>query len=275
MTVEATTVIRRVRYSGARRPIDSANLLRSEWVKLRSVRSTYLTGAAVALATVALAAVTCWRYRWLLAHGQDGGGFDPTALTLNGTRFAQLAAGALGVLTVSSEYSTGMIRASLCAVPRRQTFLAAKATVFAAVTVAVGAALSFAAFGIGQAIIAGRHAGSSLNQPGVLRAIAGAALYLTVVGLLGFGLGAAIRHTAGALTALFALLFVPTGIVDILPLSWHPAVEKYLPVNAGSQAFTVPHNPRFLGPWTGLGVFSLYAFVAVTVAAVLIQRRDA
>jgi ABC-2 type transport system permease protein len=251
------------------------NVIRSEWTKLRSVRSTYWTMAAAFAATVVLSAATCLRYAYLLRHGQDGGGFDPTALSLNGIYLAQLAAGALGVLTISAEYSTGMIRASLGAVPQRRAVLAAKGIVFVATTFAVGELLSFISFGVGQAILSGQHAGASLHDPGVLRACFGAGLYLAAVGLLGLGLGASIRHTPGALAVFFAVLFAPSAIVDILPTSWHDTVQRILPANAGSQIFTVHNSARALGPWTGLGVFSLYAAVTVVAAVVAIDRRDA
>jgi ABC-2 type transport system permease protein len=251
------------------------NIVRSEWTKLRSVRSTFWTAGAAFLATVVLSVLTCWRYSYLLGHGQDGGGFEPTELSLNGIYLAQVAAGALGVLTISSEYGTGLIRATLSAVPQRRALLAAKGFVFALATLLVGEILSFLAYGCGQAILSTAHAGSSLSQPGVLRAVTGAGLYLTAIGMLGFGLGAAIRHTAGALSAFFGVLFAPTAIVEILPASWHDTVQKYLPANAGSQIFTMHHSPRALEPWTGLGVFCLYALVAVIAATVLISRRDA
>lgn len=251
------------------------NVLRSEWTKLRSVRSTYATAATAFVAAVALSAVTCWRYAYLLHHGQDGGGFEPTALSLNGIYLAQLAAGALGVLVISSEYGTGMIRATLTAVPQRRVMLAAKGLVFTAATVFIGEILAFLAYGIGQAILGTAFAGSSLSQPGVLRATIGAGLYLAAVGLLGFGFGALLHHTAGALCAFFGVLFVPSALADLLPSSWHDTVQKYMPANAGSQVFAVPHNPRALSTWTGFTVFCLYITVVIAAATVLINRRDA
>jgi ABC-2 type transport system permease protein len=258
------------------RTIGFGNLLRSEWTKLISVRSTYWTAAAAFLATVALGAVICIRLAQLLRMGHERiGDFDPTTVSLNGIFLAQMAAGALGVLVISSEYGTGMIRATLAAVPQRRAMLAAKGMVFGAATLVTGEVMSFLAFGIGQAILSGVHAGASLSQPGVLRATIGAGLYLSAVGLLGFGLGALVRYTAGALSAFFGMLFAPSVIVDLLPTTWRNDVIKYMPANAGSQVLTVQRGHDALGPWTGFGVFCLYVAAAITLAAVAISRRDA
>jgi ABC-type transport system involved in multi-copper enzyme maturation permease subunit len=255
--------------------IGFANLLRSEWTKLRTVRSTYWTAAIAVLASVALGIVICARTAYNIRRGdQSLAGFDPTLTSLNGLYIAQVAIGALGVLTISSEYGTGMIRATLTAVPQRRAVLAAKGLVFAGVTLIAGEIMSFTAFGIGQALLARAHAGASLSEPGVLRATIGGGLYLTAVGLLGFGIGALIRHTAGALSAFFGVLFALTVVTDLLPTSWRNDVINYLPANAGSQILTVLHSPRALTPWEGLGVLSLYAVAAISAATILITRRD-
>jgi hypothetical protein len=167
-----------------------------------------------------------------------------------------------------------MIRATLTAVPQRRAVLAAKGLVFAGVTLIAGEIMSFTAFGIGQALLARAHAGASLSEPGVLRATIGGGLYLTAVGLLGFGIGALIRHTAGALSAFFGVLFALTVVTDLLPTSWRNDVINYLPANAGSQILTVLHSSRALTPWEGLGVLSLYAVAAISAATILITRRD-
>jgi ABC-2 type transport system permease protein len=255
--------------------IGFTNLLRSEWTKLRSVRSTYWTVTIAVLASVALGIVICARTAYNINRGEQSlDGFDPTLTSLNGLYIAQVAIGVLGVLTISSEYSTGLVRATLTAVPQRRALLAAKGLIFAAATLVAGEIMSFTAFGVGQALLARAHAGVSLTQPGVLRAVIGGGLYLTIVGLLGFGIGALVRHTAGALSAFFGVLFALTVVTDLLPTNWRNDVINYLPANAGSQILTVIHPARALTPWEGLGVLSLYAFAAVTTAAVLITRRD-
>jgi ABC-2 type transport system permease protein len=263
--------------------IGFGNLMRSEWTKLRSVRSTYWTVVAAALCTVALAVIICARFRQIIGNEGPGklDGFDATLTSLNGIYLAQIAIGTLGVLVISSEYATGMIRATLSAVPQRRAVLAAKALVFAGATLVLGEVMSFAAFGIGQAILSGAHGvpglhtSASLADPGVFRAVFGAGLYLAAVGLLGFGLGATIRHTAGALSAFFGLLFGASVITALLPTSWRNDIMPYLPANSGSQIFTIVPSHDALSPWSGLGVFCLYAVAALIVGFVLVGVRDA
>jgi ABC-2 type transport system permease protein len=262
--------------SGGAQTIGFANLLTSEWTKLRSVRSTYVTALTAALATVAIAALLCLRYVSEYAQlGPDDRQGDLTNFSLSGVYIAQIALGALGVLVISGEYGTGMIRATFTAVPQRRPLLAAKGLVLAAVTAVLGEIMSFSAFGIGQGILSGKHLGVALGDPGVLRAVTGAGLYLAATALLGFGLGALIRHTAGALSAFFGLLYASTALTDLLPTAWRNRAINYMPVNAGSQVMTVTHTPGSLGAWTGLGVFTCYAAVTITAAVMLVKHRDA
>ena len=255
--------------------IGFGNVLRSEWTKLRSVRSTYWTALIAVLATIAVGALICHQAAHEITIGkQSRDGFDAALTSLSGIYLAQVAVGTLGVLVISSEYGTGMIRATMAAVPQRRAVLAAKALVFATCTLAVGEVVSFIAFGLGQALLRPAHAGVSLTQSAELRATIGGGLYLTAVGLLGFGLGALIRHTAGALSAFFGTLFATTAVVDLLPTTWRNHVINYMPANAGSQILTVIPTRDALAPWTGLGVLCLYAALALSGAAVLIARRD-
>ena len=265
-----TTV--RPRYS----TLGFGNLLRCELTKLRSVRSTYWTALAAALGTIAVAVVISLQWRNGLLSGKDSrDGFDATLISINGLYLAQIAVGALGVLVISSEYGTGMIRATLAAVPQRRAVLAAKLLVFTACTFVVGELLSLSGFAIGQSILASAHASVGFDHPGTARAVIGGGLYLTAVGLLGFGMGALIRHTAGALSAFFGVLFASTALVDLLPTTWRNRIIEYLPANAGSQILTTVHTKSPLGPWEGLGVLSLYGAVALAAAVVLIKHRDA
>jgi ABC-2 type transport system permease protein len=255
--------------------IGFGNVLRSEFTKLRSVRSTYWTAGCAALATIAICVIICVQWRSNLISGKDSvDGFDATLTSLNGLYLAQVAVGTLGVLVFSSEYGTGMIRATMAAVPQRRAVLAAKGLVFAASTLVLGEVLSFTAFTIGQSILSGAHASASISNPDTLRATIGGGLYLTAVGLLGFGLGALIRHTAGALAAFFGVLFATTALVDLLPTTWRNHIIDYLPANAGSQILTTVPTRSALGPWAGLGVLCLYATAAIIAATVLISRRD-
>jgi ABC-2 type transport system permease protein len=251
-----------------------ADVLRSEWTKLRSVRSTYWTMFFAVAVTIGVAVIVCVKWAQDIRHS-PGTTIDATTISLNGIFLAQVAVGTLGVMVISSEYGTGMIRATFGAVPQRRAVLAAKGLVFGVVTLVLGEVLSFAAFGIGQAILSGAHAGVSLGQPDVLRAVVGGGLYLAAVGLLGFGIGALVRHTAGALSAFFGILFALTALTDLLPTSWRNDVIPYMPANAGTQIFAVQRVHDALAPWTGLGVLCLYAGAAITAAAVLVTRRDA
>jgi ABC-2 type transport system permease protein len=255
------------------------DVLRSEWTKLRSVRSTYWTLLVAAASTIGLSALLCSVYinRYDGLSALDKATFNPTAFSLNGLFLAQLAVGVLGVLVITSEYSTGMIRSTFAAVPQRRTVLGAKAAVFAAVTLVVGVVSCFAAFFVGQAILSAKGIEAHIGDPGVLRSVVGAGVYLSVLGLLALGIGTLIRHSAGAIAALFGLIFVLPGVVAALPASWSNAISKFLPSNAGQAFFRAAHGAgaKSLSPWVGLAVFVLYAAVALGAAAVMLNRRDA
>lgn len=250
------------------------NLLRSEWTKFRSLRSTWLTAAATVLLGVGIGA--------LASSGQargypdlDPGTWDPTEASLTSTIVAQLAIGVLGVLVITAEYATGLIQPSVVAVPRRGRLLAAKAGVFAVVAVVLGQLIGFTSFLVGQAVIAGAgvpHA--TLDQPGVLRAVVGSGLYLAAIGLLGLGLGTVFRSTAGAIGALVSLTLLVRLIVPALPVSWASWMERYWPTTAGEKIIAVLPPPEALGPWPGFAV--LAGFVAVVCAAgyAVLRTRD-
>jgi ABC-2 type transport system permease protein len=258
------------------RPI-APDLLRSEWTKFRTVRSTYWTLLVAVVAMVGLAAILSavfiGRYNTLSAV--DRATFNPTSFSLNGILLAQLAVGVLGVLAITAEYSTGMIRATFAAVPQRRSVLAAKAVVLAAATTVAGIFSSFAAFFVGQTILSNKHIQAHLSDPNVLRAVIGAGLYLSVLALLALGIGALIRHSAGAIAAVFGLIFVLPGVVFALPASWSNAVSKYLPSNAGEAIFRTVRDRSTLSPWVGFALFCGYAAAALIAAAVVINRRDA
>ncbi len=253
--------------------LGSADVARSEWTKLRSLRSTYWTLLVAALGSVGVVVLAASEY---VAHYNPRfDNPDPINFSLQGLLLAQLAIGALGVLTISGEYATGMIRTTLTAVPQRRALLAIKGAVYAVLCFVVGEVMAFTAFGIAQAILHTKHIGASIGDPGALRAVFGGGLYLTVVGLLAFGLGALLRRTAGALATFFGVLFLPSVVIDLLPQSWHDAALRYAPVNAGTQILSTHHQHGMLGPWSGLGVLTLYAAVACLAALALVGRRDA
>jgi len=256
--------------------IGFGNVLKSEWTKLRTVRSTFWTTAVAVLATGILGVVVCLQTLHDIKNGnQNVADLDSVMTALTGFFLVQVTAGALGVMTISSEYGTGMIRATLGAVPQRRAMLAAKGLVFAACTFVISEILSFSAVLVGQAILHSQHAGVSLWDGPTLRATFGGGLYITAIGLLGFGLGALIRHTAGALSAFFGIVFASTPIVDLLPTSWRNHVIEYMPINAGSQILSTHTDHQSLTPWHGFAVLCIYPLVAITAAAILIKRRDA
>ncbi len=258
-----------------------AGALRSEWTKLRSVRSTTWSLVATAVLTIAIGilATATEAGRWAHIDLGDRRAFDPTSLSLAGFLFGQLAIGVLGVLVVSAEYSTGTIRATFGAVPHRTLVLAAKVAVFSVVAFVLGEILSFSSFFIGQAILSGSTPTAALDQPGVLRAVVGGGLFLTVLGLFALGLGAIIRHSAGAITAFVAVFFVVPLIVEALPSSVKDAVGKYLPDNIGATMTTVKQGfrtdvPTF-SPWVSFGLLCAYAATALIIGGILLARRDA
>jgi len=258
-----------------------AGALRSEWTKLRSVRSTTWSLVATAVLTIAIGilATTTEAGRWAHANTGDRLAFDPTSLSLAGFLFGQLAIGVLGVLVVSAEYSTGTIRATFGAVPHRITVLAAKVAVFSGVAFVIGEVLAFSSFFIGQALLSGSAPTAALSQPGVLRAVIGGGLFLTVLGLFALGLGTIVRHSAGAITAFVGIFFVVPLIVEALPSSIKDAVGKYLPDNIGATMTTVKQGfrtdvPTF-SPWVSFALLCAYAAVTLTIGGILLARRDA
>jgi ABC-type transport system involved in multi-copper enzyme maturation permease subunit len=258
-------------------PATLADVLRSEWTKLRSVRSTWVSlGVATALAVglgALISAVASNHYP--NASLSDRLSWDPTSVSLGGLTIGQLAIAILGILTVTSEYSTGMIRTTLAAVPNRSRLLTAKAAVFTATALVVGEIVSFAAFLIGQSLINGNAPSVSLSDPGVLRAVIGAGLYLAVIGLLGVALGAIIRATAGAIATIVAILFVLPGVLQALPDSWRHPVTKYWPTQAGSQLIAVHRSAHTLPAWSGFAVMCLFVAIVLVLAYYLLERRDA
>jgi hypothetical protein len=244
---------------------------------MRSVRSTMwtlLVAIALAIGFGALVGVSQIN-SWDTLDPTVRARFDPTSFSLSGLFLAQIAVGVLGVLLVTSEYATGQIRATLAATPQRVTVLAAKATAFVTLVLGVGLVASFSAFFVGQAIFSAKGVGASLSDPGVLRAVIGGALYLAAVGILGLGLGAVLRRTAGAISALVGLLVIIPLVAGFLPASWNESLVKFLPARAGMAVFSVVPDPRSLSPWVGFAVLVAYAALSLFIGALLLARRDA
>ena len=253
------------------------SVLAMEWTKFRTVRSTYWTLLAAVVAAVGIAALTCSIYinRFDRLGFADRVTFNPTRFSLNGLELAQLAIGVLGVLVVTNEYSTGMIRATFAAVPQRLGVLAAKGVVFSATVLVLGELMSFAAFFLGQSILSSRNVEAHIGNPGVLRAVVGGGLYLTVLGLLALGLGTLIRHTAGAIAALFGLVFLIPQVIHAMPAPWSTSIGKYMLNNAGQQMVALHGAPGYLSPGPSLIICVAYVAVALAAAAIVITRRDA
>lgn len=273
--------------------------MNSEWIKFRSLRSTWWSVGIALLISVGLGVLFAdLRGNDIATHG--GIEADPTALSLRGFYLAQLAVGVLGVLFITGEYSTGMIRATLAAVPTRVPVWVAKIAVFAVVIFLVTLVAAFVAFLGGQAVLSTYHVhggfvtpnggvahlpgatggalhtlGVSLSSAGSIRAVFGAALYMVGVGLLGMGCGFIIRNTGAAIAALFGLLLVLPLLAQALPSSEQQHVSKYLPLLAGTAGMNTRNATDQLAPWAGLGVFAIYVVTALGIGLVVLRRRDA
>ena len=282
----ATTVIparSRAALPAARGRAGFGGTLRSELTKIRSVRSTYWSLIALVVITIGISALFAYGHAqnfsqlpaFAQSHQRAQFVQQATETSLFGLILGQLVIAVLGALTITSEYSTGMVRTSLAVMPRRGVVLAAKAVVFGAITLVVGLATSFASYFVGQAILSTQHINSSLGQPGVLRAVIGGGLFLVACGLLSFGLGAVLRHTAGAITASIGLLFVVYILSGFLPNNWAVHVDKWIPFNAGGAIWENVSGNNPFSPWTGFAVFCGYAAIALIGGLILFRKRDA
>ncbi|MBO3735431.1 hypothetical protein [Glycomyces niveus] len=267
-TLETAATIR------PRKHVNLARVVKSEWIKFWSVRSTWITLVVAVLLLVGFGLLASSMF----GDGSDPGGppgnepTDPVGASLTGTNFAMLAFGTLGVLVMAGEYGTGMIRSSITAVPRRLPLLWAKIAVFTVVVFTVALAASAVVFTAGQAVIG--DGGASWSDPGVARAVIGTAGLLTGSGLLGLGLGALMRSTPGAITTLFGVMFLLAMVAALLvPDSWSDAVQ-YLPSEAGDAFTAVTQADGTLSPLAGLAVFGGYIAAVVGAAAWRIKRSD-
>jgi ABC-2 type transport system permease protein len=257
-------------------------LLLTEWIKIRSVRSTVWTLLIFVVVSVGLSALLTWLTIRAFNTGRADArnsqvATDPVGFILGtGLGLGQLAICVLGALVITAEYSSGTIRATLLAVPRRLLVLIAKCVVFAALVFVVAEIVSFACFFIGAALVHSRfHV--SLSQPGVTRAVIGSGLYLTVLGLFALAIGALIRHTAGAITTVIGLVLVILPLTSLLPYSWGAHIHAYAPTIAG-QLITqdqVQQSGQLLTPWQGFGVFCAWTALLLIIAGYLLRRRDA
>jgi ABC-2 type transport system permease protein len=254
-----------------------ADLIRSEWTKLRTVRSTTWTLGMTALIGLAASGIATGvtRAHWATMSASDKASFHPVEVSLIGALLGgTLLVGMLGILAVSSEYATGTIRATLAAAPRRPMVLAAKVVVTGTVTLAVAELVAFASFFAGQAFLTSPAPHATLSSPGALRAVTGTGLYLGVVGLLALGIAVLVRHTAGAISAYVGVILVLPIIVSAIPGSLQGQIERLLPLEIGSAIINDP-GPGAFGPWTGLLILCGYTVLVLVLGTVLLIRRDA
>ncbi|MFD7582235.1 ABC transporter permease [Kitasatospora sp. NPDC059817] len=260
--------------------VTPVRVLRSEWAKLWSLRSTWITLGLGLLFLVAFGLIAAFQFKSRITSGRpmDRGDFaDASALSLSlfGTNFAQLAFGVLGVLVAAGEYSTGMIRSTLAAVPRRLPVLWSKAAVYGVVVLLLGTVGVFVAFAADSGILSGTRAAMTFSDAGVLRGLLGAGLYLALVGVIGVALGALLRSVAGGISVLVASLMLVPGLISLLPSSWQDHISPYLPSHAGEAMFALHHDATTLSPAAGLAVFLLWTVLALAGAAVRLVRSDA
>jgi ABC-2 type transport system permease protein len=250
------------------------NVVRSEWTKLWSVRSTWWSLLALIVVTIGLSTLISWGTS-TSATDIDRSDFDPTETSLAGIVFGQLVIAVLGAMTITSEYTTGGLRTTLTAVPQRLRVLGAKLLVFLVVALAAGLIVSFGSFLAGQLFFASKHVEASLGDDHVLRAVVGGGLYIAASGLFAFALGALLRQTAAAITVAIAGLLVLPPLTGLLPGSIGDTVNKLFTTNAGGQILSVVPNDDALGPWTGFLVFVAWGVVLLVIGGTLMQRRDA
>jgi len=257
--------------------VTQRRVLLSEFTKFRSLRSTMWTLLAAVVLMIGLGALfsaaNASQYHTRTAAAMAG--FDPVTASLNGVIFAVVAFGVLGVLLMGGEYSTGMIRSSLTAVPRRLPVLWGKLAVFAGSIFPVSLVASFLSFFLGQALLNSHHLGVSITAHDALRSVIGAALYLTVAGLIGVALGALLRHTAAGITTFASLFFVIPLLARWLPASISSHLGPYLPPNAGGAIWGGVDVPNPLSPWTGFALVCGYAAVLIGAGAWRLRRSDA
>jgi ABC-type transport system involved in multi-copper enzyme maturation permease subunit len=259
--------------------VTGRRVLRSEWAKLWSLRSTWITLALGSLFLLAFGTIAVLRYKSMVNSGQpmDPDFADATTLSLAlfGVPFAMIALGVLGVLTTSGEYSSGMIRSTLAAVPRRLPVLWSKAAVYGVIAFIVGAAGAVIAFLISSGVMSGTDRAMSISDGGVLRSLLGVGVYLGLVGVIGVALGALLRSTAGGISALVGTFLLVPGLMSLLPKSWRADLTPYLPSNAGESIFALQHTAGTLTAGVGLLVLLGWTVLALGGAAYRLMRSDA
>ena len=260
--------------------LDIVGLLRSEWTKIRSLRSSVAALVLLVVVTVGFTALfvglTVGQWDQLDTVQKMTYQLDPTRLILGaGFQLSQLAVCVLGVLVIANEYSSGTIRSSLLAVPHRTPMLLAKSAVFAVVVFVVSEVAAFGAFAVGAPILHSKVA-VGIGDPGVLGALLGAGLYGAVLGVFSIAIGAIVRHTAGGIAGIIAFVLVLAPLTQLIPGSIGDHVYAYLPTSAGQLMVNARQGPKdLLTPWQGFGVMCLWTVALMLLANALLRRRDA
>lgn len=275
MTAQTMSAGPPARLSG--RPPEFLDTARSEWTKMRTLRSTPVTLAVTAFIVIVLSGLITLAVVANPAHAGETSRRYPNTIIQSGWGLGALAFEVLGVLVVTNEYSSGMITETFMATPRRLRVLMAKAAVFVVVVFVVSEVMSFINFYVGHAIISAYppFPNIGLTDHNVLRTVIGEGILAVLAGLIGLSLGAILRHTAGAITASVAVLFVLPLVLMALPTSWEHPVEEYWPTQAGSQLTSVYRQAHSLSAWWGAGVLALFVVVLLVIAGYAVVRRDA
>jgi hypothetical protein len=281
MTTSAPAIDRRSAIAAPRETpvvgrVTQLGVFKSEWTKLYSLRSTRYALLATVLITIGfgIIASAATVSRWTSMGAADRASFDPLSTSLLGVNFGVLAIGVLGVMLIAGEYTTGMIRSTMTAVPKRLPVLWGKAGVYALVAFVLAIPATMIAFFAGQAILSGQHIQTAFSNPGVPGAVIGAAGYLTLVGLFAMGLAAILRNTAAGIATFAGVMFVVPPLISILPASIADSISPYLPSNAGQAMMQIGHHAHTLSPGAGLAVFAGYVAVVIAAAAALLVKRD-
>lgn len=246
--------------------------LHAEWIKFRSLRSTWYTLATLLVVGLGITALS------MGAAGADQAeapqDWDPTGRSLTTYIVAQLIIGVLGILVVTSEYATGLMSATLSATPRRRRLLAAKVVVATAVALVAGQVLMFAAFFLGQAVLITQEVpNAQLGDPGVLSAVTGGGIYLSAIALLAVALGTIMRATAGALATLVGIVFLVPALQGLFP-PWMQGLFAFWPTKGAAAIFATVPDPAYPEPWLNLGGMCLGVAVVLAAAFAVFQRRD-
>jgi ABC-2 type transport system permease protein len=255
--------------------VTASRVIHSEWIKLRSVRSTVITIGAAAFVLVFFGVVFSSAAGSEAAQGPTAGLTGPVDVSLAGSRLAVLIVGVVGALFAASEYSSGLIRTTFAATGSRLAVLRAKAVVIAPTIFVVTFLASIVAFVAGQAVYAGDEPTVALTDPGALRVLVGAAFYHAGIAVLGVALGFILRSTAGAIGTIVATVFIAPGLISFLPESLSDSVLKVLPSEAGASMMAIEPAAGKLGATAAFGVFTVWVIAAIAVAAVRLQQRDA